>query len=564
MKNFLRFSFVAVMMMLFSGVSAKDITFLPSDFTPAEKSDYTLVKEGVAMTVTASTVTDSQFRIFKNESIAFVSTGENITKIVFTCTADGTEKYGPGCFAAVDGYAFEGKEGTWTGNSKTVLFTAESAQVRATKIVVTIGEGDTPGNNDNPGGSSNLLSLFTFKSGSFSETDNQLVFDFSGVAVLDQTTGATIEVSGKFDFVFENNLCTSNTLSLTLPDEATAAAAWAAISQNAEQDGYTNINLDGKTLSATLKDYIGISKIVIKSILKLMLKDEEDGKGTLDSPLTPNLANILAGSLANKEITEYDVYIKGKVASITEPFGAQYGNATFYISIDGKEDFTFYVYRALYLENQKWVEGNTELKVGDDVIVCGKLTNYSGTPETAQGKAYIYSLNGKTKNEGGSDNPDTPKEITVAKALEIIAALEDGKTTSEEYIIKGIVTAVDEISTSYGNATFDIADTAGGATVLKVYRAKDAEGQKITDENIVKVGDEVVVQGKLQKYVKNDVVTPEIAQNGKILTVNGQSTGITVVKAAQAEAPLYNLAGQRVDANYKGVVIKNGQKMIQK
>ena len=80
----------------------------------------------------------------------------------------------------------------------------------------------------------------------------------------------------------------------------------------------------------------------------------------------------------------------------------------------------------------------------------------------------------------------------------------------------------------------------------------------------MKVGDEVVVQGKLQKYVKNDVVTPEVAQNGKILTVNGQSTGITVVKAAQAEAPLYNLAGQRVDANYKGVVIKNGQKMIQK
>ena len=27
---------------------------------------------------------------------------------------------------------------------------------------------------------------------------------------------------------------------------------------------------------------------------------------------------------------------------------------------------------------------------------------------------------------------------------------------------------------------------------------------------------------------------------------------------------IYNLAGQRVDANYKGVVIVNGKKMIQK
>ena len=170
----------------------------------------------------------------------------------------------------------------------------------------------------------------------------------------------------------------------------------------------------------------------------------------------------------------------------------------------------------------------------------------------------------KGTSESGSDTPDTPEEITVAKALEIIAALDNGKKTSEEYIVKGIVTAVEEISTSYGNATFDIADTAGDATVLKIYRAKDAEGQKITDENIVKVGDEVVVQGLLQKYVKDEVVTPEVAQNGKILTVNGKSTGITIIKAAQAEASLYNLAGQRVDANYKGVVIKNGQKMIQK
>ena len=580
MKNFLRFSFVALMALFMGNAFGQKTvtidfdndyqTLFPTlkgvssgsgdnyvgdgDFTEATTS---MPVDGVVVIVAPEEEATNPSRIWTSSprlrmysgSFTVVSMmGTPITKIEFNYK----NKFN---LTSIEGTL---TEKVWTGSSLSPIFMV-GGNTQISSIVVTLGEGG-----DNPSGSSNLLSLFTFKSGNFSETDNQLVFDFSGVAVLDQTTGATIEVSGKFDFVFENNLCTGNTLSLTLPDEGNATAAWMAISQNAEQDGYTNIKLDGKTLSATLKDFIGMSKIVIKSMLKLMLKDEEDGKGTLESPLTPNLANILAGSLANKEITEYDVYIKGKVASITEPFGAQYGNATFYISIDGKEDFTFYVYRALYLENQKWVEGNTELKVGDEVIVCGKLTNYSGTPETAQGKAYIYSLNGKTKNEGGSGNPDTPKEITVAKALEIIAALEDGKTTSEEYVVKGIVTKVDEISTSYGNATFDIADNAGGTTVLKVYRAKDAEGQKITDENIVKVGDEVVVQGKLQKYVKNDVVTPEVAQNGKILTVNGQSTGITVVKAAQAEAPLYNLAGQRVDANYKGVVIKNGQKMIQK
>ena len=41
-------------------------------------------------------------------------------------------------------------------------------------------------------------------------------------------------------------------------------------------------------------------------------------------------------------------------------------------------------------------------------------------------------------------------------------------------------------------------------------------------------------------------------------------TGIQVVKALTEVLTIYNLAGQRVDANYKGVVIINGQKKIQK
>ena len=42
-------------------------------------------------------------------------------------------------------------------------------------------------------------------------------------------------------------------------------------------------------------------------------------------------------------------------------------------------------------------------------------------------------------------------------------------------------------------------------------------------------------------------------------------TGIQNVMAVEAEdGDLYNLAGQKVNAAYKGVVIKNGKKMIQK
>ena len=37
-----------------------------------------------------------------------------------------------------------------------------------------------------------------------------------------------------------------------------------------------------------------------------------------------------------------------------------------------------------------------------------------------------------------------------------------------------------------------------------------------------------------------------------------------LVAPAAKNAPVYNLAGQQVDASYKGVVIKNGKKYVQK
>jgi hypothetical protein len=44
-------------------------------------------------------------------------------------------------------------------------------------------------------------------------------------------------------------------------------------------------------------------------------------------------------------------------------------------------------------------------------------------------------------------------------------------------------------------------------------------------------------------------------------------TGIKQITNSQkqtANSPIYNMAGQRVDASYKGLVIKNGKKTINK
>ena len=47
-------------------------------------------------------------------------------------------------------------------------------------------------------------------------------------------------------------------------------------------------------------------------------------------------------------------------------------------------------------------------------------------------------------------------------------------------------------------------------------------------------------------------------------TARGNATAIEAAKAAKADDAIYNLAGQKVSASYKGFVIKNGKKYIQK
>lgn len=582
MKNYLRYSFVALMAMFMGNVFAqKTVTFdfdndyqmlFPTLTGVSSGSGDNYVGDGDFKSITMSTPVEGvmvtiapdeeatnpsriwtsapRLRMYSGSFTVVSMVGTPITKIEFT----GHDKNFN--LSPVEGTL---TEKVWTGSSLSPIFMV-SKNTQINKIVVTLGEGGTtPDNPDDPDGS--IFSKFDFTKGTFTESDTQLVFEFEGLGDTGTGDNVKIPVTGNFTFDFENNLCTTCSASLTFSDEITAMAASIAVQASAEEDGYTDIQLNGNTLSLkSSKEFIGVSKIVIKSMLKMLLDKEQGGYGLLANPLSPNQANIYAGTLKNKEVTEEDIYIKGKIASIEEPFGAQFGNATFYISLDGNADFTFYVYRALYLENQKWVEGNTQLKVGDEVIVCGKLTNYNGTPETAQGKAYIYSLNGKTKNEGGETPDPQIKSLTIAAALDIINGLEDGKTTAEEYEVKGFVVGTPDFQRKadgslYGNVNFTIAPEKGGTTLLTVFRAKDFENASFTEETInrIKEGDEVVVRGKLQKYVKNGVMTPELTNCYLISVTSAASEGAKVwdftqwsaatVAALKADAAASKVAG---------------------
>ena len=166
-------------------------------------------------------------------------------------------------------------------------------------------------------------------------------------------------------------------------------------------------DLDGKSIMVTgyYNGLSGSDKYLNVIATKVEAYDA-DAKGTLKNPYTPAEAAAAVAGLSWTSNTEYEstdeVYMKGKICKIadkgTYTEGGTYGNATFFISGDGTGDGEFQVYRALYLGNKKFEAGQTDIKVGDEVVIHGKLMNYKGnTPETVSGKAYLYSLNGKTE-----------------------------------------------------------------------------------------------------------------------------------------------------------------------
>lgn len=147
--------------------------------------------------------------------------------------------------------------------------------------------------------------------------------------------------------------------------------------------------------------------------------------GTVEDPYT--VADAIAKAYATGTTTTAEgYYIKGIVASIAEPFSAQYGNATFDLTDEAGSTDVFKAFRIYYLGNRKWVDGDTAIKEGDEVIVYGKIVNYMGnTPETATGTGYLYSLNGET----GGDAPEQPGEnesadVTLPYTLDTTGSLQ--------------------------------------------------------------------------------------------------------------------------------------------
>lgn len=156
---------------------------------------------------------------------------------------------------------------------------------------------------------------------------------------------------------------------------------------------------------------------------------------------------------------------------------------------------------------------------------------------------------------------NTPETAyTVAKAFELIEA---GEGLDANVYVKGKISSIKEVQTTqYFNATYNISDngTTEGQQLV-VFRGKYLGGANFTEEEQINIGYEVIVYGKLVDYKG----TYEVDSNNQIYSINGVTAGVQNITVEQnVNAPAFNLAGQRVNAAYKGIVVKNGKKFLNK
>lgn len=146
-KRFLSMFVLLAAVVMGAWAQGTQVTFVPGEFDAKTNEAYQLVKQGITIAVSNGSVTQNQFRVFKNATFTVTSTVGNIKSVELTAYATGENKYGPGCLTTptTGQYTFEseGNKGTWTGDAATFTLTASKNQIRVTQIVVTIGEAAT-------------------------------------------------------------------------------------------------------------------------------------------------------------------------------------------------------------------------------------------------------------------------------------------------------------------------------------------------------------------------------------------------------------------------------------
>ena len=269
-----------------------------------------------------------------------------------------------------------------------------------------------------------------------------------------------------------------------------------------ELEVYRGKYLGGKAFTSEDQIKVG-DKVIVKGVCKnfkgntpefdagnelYMLNDvvaeekplaDPTGTGVQNDPYNVSAALTLIKPMKDGEMTD-EIYVKGIISTISE-VSVQNGNATYFISDDGTTDNELQVYRGLFIDGEKFTSED-QIKVGDVVVVKGKCKNFKGnTPEFDAGSS-IYSLNGKTEDQGikktveGNVITFTDKSLTPSATFfdEVILSRQGWEDKQAEGL---------EVWTNMAKVAFEKGE---GSTTPKYYESTN--GVRMYAKNVLKVG----------------------------------------------------------------------------
>lgn len=537
MKKSLRFFFVAALaMMSMSTMAQTTVTFDAATDkgtkTASDPGEDQITKDGVTIAVSngCMNLTD-QYRCYKGATFTVTSTAGNIAKVEISCTAEGTEKYGPGNFtdATAGAYTYEGKVGTWTGDAASFSMTSSTNQVRMNTVVVTLAGGGAEGGT---------------RVWDFTILPTQKVDGTGNLEGNLGDAGVFVEDGGAAWQQVYNKAGLPDGTEFTCADgvvfEPTKGLKWSALENN-KMVFYRNYpaaegsNYGGKHLA-----FNKAAEVMIPAkagqVIEMVLASSKSGGTT-------------------KKITSQDVvetFDDGGGIKIEFPNAYEYGTYTLTAKVDNPYlafESTFCIQKITVKDAGASAEGGVvfswegaeagaTVKGGTVVATDGESVNYKN------GDYWTIRIN-KKKADVESEN------VTV---------------TFDEALQAGDVLAI----TGYRNK-----DTDANGTLYMLFEngAEIDEGEEVVWNNI---HPDFAQQPNTRTYNINAEAgskTIKIARSKastnvfitKIELTRGGASGISDVKVVRvADGAIYNLAGQKVGKDYKGIVIMNGKKVVQK
>ena len=348
--------------------------------------------------------------------------------------------------------------------------------------------------------------------------------------------------------------------------------------------------------------------ITVNKVLQLT------GEGTLEKPYT--VADVIA-IVNDGAQTKNPVYVKGIVSKVVSSANniEQYKNCDYFIVDEEGSSASIEAFRGKYLGNTDFTS-LAQIAAGDKVILCGVMTKYNDIVELDKGNyiAKFWDIEELVLDEKADNNTiEAKRHATVymdrtfnANAWNTLVLPFD--MTAEQVTVtfgadtklaNYMGTTMNEDGTYTLN--FRTTDVITANTPVFVYGAKNVDTQTVEDVNVVE-GEPVATPanaafafqgsyGKMQVnagdwFISSDnnfyrakgtesmkatralfrATTAEAAAKGLTISIDGEATAIQgiVTDKADSDAPAYNLAGQRVADNYRGIIIKGGKKYLNK